>query len=66
MIVIVAISWLLFRPQGKSAKDKMTINKLQSFEAKKAPGKVTTMSLHELEPEDEMRLQKLQEKDKNL
>ena len=44
----------------------MTINKLQSFEAKKAPGKVTTMSLHELEPEDEMRLQKLQEKDKNL
>lgn len=44
----------------------MTLQKLQSFDARKAPGKVTTLSLHELEPEDEMKIQKLEEKDKNL
>ncbi|XP_060557335.1 protein MCM10 homolog [Ruditapes philippinarum] len=54
------------RPQAKSSKDKMTLNKLQSFEAKKAPGKITTLSLHDLEPDDEKKIDKLRQKDKDL
>ncbi|XP_052282669.1 protein MCM10 homolog isoform X2 [Dreissena polymorpha] len=54
------------RQHGQKAGDKMTLTKLQSFDSHKVPGRVTTMSLHELEPEDHKKLQKLKEKDKNL
>ncbi|XP_053376741.1 protein MCM10 homolog [Mercenaria mercenaria] len=54
------------RPQAKSSKDTMTLKKLQSFDARKAPGKITTMSLHDLEPSDEKKIDKLREKDKDL
>ncbi|XP_052779218.1 protein MCM10 homolog isoform X1 [Mya arenaria] len=54
------------RQQSKKPKDMMSLKKLQSFDSKKSAGKITTMSLHELEPEDELRIQKLEEKDKQL
>ena len=44
----------------------MTLKKLQSFEAGKPSGKITTMSLHELEAEDKKKINKLAEKDKQL
>jgi len=44
----------------------MNLKKLQAFDLKKPAGKITTMSLHELEPQDEMRIQKLKERDEEL
>ena len=41
----------------------MTLKKLKHAEANKGATKVTTMSLHELEPEDEMKFKKLEDKD---
>ena len=43
----------------------MTLKKLQQAESNKGPMKVTTMSLHEIEP-DSKGLKKLEEKDAGL
>lgn len=59
-------TYTTLRSQGNSTKDSMTLKKLQTMHATKAAGKITTMSLHELEPEHELKLQQLEEKDKNL